>query len=317
MAMKASRGILVIDKKAGPTSHDIVARIRRILGLHRIGHCGTLDPLATGVLVLCFGTYTRLSEAIAETDKEYLVRLCLGATSDTGDAEGAIEPVAEIRVPSDDEVDGVLVRFRGNIRQVPPAYSAVKVGGVRSYHLARRKKAVEIPARSVRILQLEVLKCEYPDFEMRVVCSKGTYIRSLARDIGAALGCGAYVADLRRMRVGSLDLSVAVTVEEVQKAVDGRRLEELLVPTWRALSSLPAVTLSCRQVNTFLHGGTVATGSISETALETGAELEDGEIETCAVYDEAERLCGLGSWVDGSRSSLRPSKVLLPGGVDK
>ena len=312
--MKASRGILVIDKEAGPTSHDIVARLRRILGLHRIGHCGTLDPLATGVLVLCFGTYTRLSEAIAGTDKEYRVRLFLGATSDTGDAEGVIEPVAELRIPSRDDLDAVLVRFRGEISQIPPAYSAVKVGGVRSYHLARRKKAVEIPARPVRILQLEALKCEYPDFEMRVVCSKGTYIRSLARDIGAALGCGAYVADLRRTRVGNLDLSVAVTVDEVQKAFDGRRLEELLVPTSGALSSLPSVTLSSSQIKTFLHGGTVAAESVSETAPETGAEFE-ANVETCAVYDEAKRLCGLGSWVDGSRSSLRPSKVLLPGGV--
>ncbi len=314
--MKASRGILIIDKEAGPTSHDIVARMRRILGLHRIGHCGTLDPLATGVLVLCFGTYTRLSEAIAGTDKEYRVRLFFGATSDTGDAEGVIEPVAEMRIPSRDDVEAVLVRFRGEIRQIPPAYSAVRVGGVRSYHLARRKKVVEIPARSVRILQLEALKCEYPDFEMRVVCSKGTYIRSLARDIGAALGCGAYVADLRRTRVGNMDLSVAVTVDEVQKAFDGSRLEELLVPTSRALSSLPAVTLSSSQIKTFLHGGTIAAEFVSETAPETGAERE-ANAETCAVYDEAERLCGLGSWVDGSRSSLRPSKVLLPGGVEE
>ena len=317
--MKTSRGILVIDKKAGPTSHDIVARMRRVLGLHRIGHCGTLDPLATGVLVLCFGTYTRLSDVIAGADKEYRVRLCLGATSDTGDAEGVIESVAEMRIPSENEINAVLVRYRGEIWQIPPDYSAVKVGGVRSYQLARRKKAVEIPARPVRILQLEALRCEYPDFEMRVVCSKGTYIRSLARDIGADLGCGAYVAALRRTKVGSLDLSVAVTVEEVQEAVNGRRLGELLVPTSRALNSLPSVRLSPRQVKTFLNGGTVATEPIWETApeAETGLKMEDGCNQTCAVYDETERLCGLGSWVDGSRSNLRPSKVLLPAGAEE
>ena len=316
--MKTSRGILVLDKEPGPTSHDIVARMRRILGCRRIGHCGTLDPLATGVLVLCFGTYTRLSDAIAGTEKEYQVRLCLGATSDTEDAEGVIKPAAELRIPSDDEVVAALVRFRGTISQAPPAYSAVKVGGVRSYHLARRKKAVEIPARQVRIIQLEVLKCEFPDLELRVVCSKGTYIRSLARDIGTALGCGAYVADLRRIRVGSLDLSVAVTVDEVQKAVDEKRLGELIVPTSLALSSLHAVTLTHGQVATFLHGGTVATEPVCPTVTpQKGAELEAGRAGTCAVYDEAERLCGLGSWVDGSRTSLRPSKVLMPVGVEE
>lgn len=313
--MKASRGILVIDKPAGPTSHDIVARMRRILGMHRIGHCGTLDPLATGVLVLCFGTYTRLSEAIAETDKEYRVRLRLGATSDTGDAEGVIEPLAGMRIPSEDEVEAVLVRFRGEIRQIPPAYSAVKVEGVRSYRLARRNKAVEIPARPVRIKELEVLKCDYPEFKMRVVCSKGTYIRSLARDIGDALGCGAYVSELRRTRVGSLDLSVAVNVEEVQMAVAGRRLGEILVPTARALSSLPAVMLTPLEAKKFLQGATVATESVCEAASNTGVEEEN--LETCAVYDEAKRLCGLGFWVGGSRSRLRPAKVLLPGGVEE
>ena len=313
--MKASQGILVIDKEAGPTSHDIVSRMRRTLGMHRIGHCGTLDPLATGVLVLCFGTYTRLSETIAGTEKEYRVRLRLGARSDTGDAEGVIEPVAEMRIPSEGEVDAVLGSFRGEIRQIPPAYSAVKVGGVRSYHLARRKKAVEIPARPVRIMQLEVLKCDFPDLEMCVVCSKGTYIRSLGRDIGDALRCGAYVSDLRRTRVGSLDLSVAVNVEEVQMAVDGRRLGEILVPTARALSSLPAIILTPREVTTFLQGGTVATESVGESASKT-CVMEDANAETCAVYDEAERLCGLGSWVGGSRSRLRPAKVLLPVGVE-
>ena len=310
--MKDSRGILVIDKEAGPTSHDIVAGMRRILGMHRIGHCGTLDPLATGVLVLCFGTYTRLSETIAGTDKEYRVRLRLGARSDTGDAEGIIEPVAEMRIPSADEIDAVLGGFRGEIRQIPPAYSAVRVDGVRSYHLARRKKTVEIPARLVQIKQLEVLKCDFPEFDMRVACSKGTYIRSLARDIGDVLGCGAYVADLRRTRVGSLDLSVAVNAGEVQRAVDESRLGEILVPAARALSSLPSVTLTRREAKTFLQGGTVATESVGQSASETGV-FEDANVETCAVYDEAERLCGLGSWVGGSRSKLRPAKVLLPG----
>ena len=313
--MKPGRGILAIDKKAGPTSHDIVARMRRTLGMQRIGHCGTLDPLATGVLVLCFGTYTRLSETITGTDKEYLVRLRLGARSETGDSEGVIQPVPEMRIPSEDEVDAVLGGFRGEIWQIPPAYSAVKVGGVRSYHLARRKKAAEIPARPVRIMQLEVVKCGFPDFEMRVVCSKGTYIRSLAMDIGDTLGCGAYVVDLRRTRVGSLDLSVAVTVEEVQKAVDESRLGEILVPTARALSSLPAVMLAPREAKTFLQGGTVATESVGESASKTGV-VEDANVETCAVYDEAERLCGLGAWVGGSRSRLQPAKVLLPDGVE-
>ena len=155
-------GILVIDKEVGPTSHDVVARMRRILGMRRIGHCGTLDPLATGVLVLCLGPYTRLSEWISSGDKEYEATLRLGAESDTCDAQGQIEAVSDAPVPSDTDVARAVASFRGEIDQVPPAYSAVKVDGVRSYKLARRNQAVDLKARRVQIHDLRVAEYDYP-----------------------------------------------------------------------------------------------------------------------------------------------------------
>ena len=154
--MAVSKGILVIDKGAGPTSHDIVAQIRRIIGIRKVGHCGTLDPLATGVLVLCFGVYTRLSDNIASGEKQYTTQLRLGEISNTADADGVIEEVVGAIEPTEDSVNEIVGEFRGEIEQVPPAHSAIKIGGIRSYELARRNQAVELSPRGVIIRKLEV-----------------------------------------------------------------------------------------------------------------------------------------------------------------
>lgn len=302
--MTASRGILAIDKDEGPTSHDIVAQMRRILGMRKIGHCGTLDPLATGVLVVCFGVYTRLSDAIADTEKEYTATLILGANSDTSDAEGTIEPVVGIAVPNEADINAVAKRFRGVINQIPPAHSAVKLGGVRSYKFARRNQTVDLPARRVSIRELEISSYAYPRLDIRVICSKGTYIRALARDMGKELGCGAYIAGLRRLRVGTLDLSVAVPIDRIREAVANGTLNSHLIATPAALSTMPAFTLDADQVQTFLHGGTIAVpeATIAPVAVKPSY---------CAVYDSKERLCGLATVVDGEQSTLRPLKVLM------
>ena len=310
---EAREGILVIDKQQGPTSHDVVAQLRKVLGLRRIGHCGTLDPLATGVLVICFGSYTRLSEAISHADKEYVAELLLGATSDTGDAQGVITPAGYNAVPEAERIERALSCFRGNIEQVPPVYSALKIDGVRSYVLARQNRAVAMKPRRVDVGQLEVLEYFYPKLLVRVVCSKGTYIRSLAADIGGEIGCGAYVNSLRRTRVGGLDLTLATGVEQVASWVARGELSAHLVPPSRALDQLlPSVTLAGDQIKAFLHGGMVETtppNSIDEASA-AGVENADERSDECAVYDGASRLCGLGAWVD--RSSLRPLKVLVP-----
>ena len=304
---KIQEGFLVIDKDQGPTSHDVVAEMRRILGMRRIGHCGTLDPLATGVLVLCFGSYTRLSEWISAEEKEYESTFCLGATSDTGDAQGEIAPTDGKVAPTRDAVDAALDRFRGAIEQVPHAFSAIKVQGVRSYDLARRKQPVELKARPVFVSELEVLGYEYPDLVVRVVCSKGTYIRSLAQDLGALLGTGAYVKTLRRMRVGHLDLSSSFKLAEVRDSMATGGLEGCLVPPAQALCDLPRVMLEPRQLAVFGHGGLVPVEKSAASAARR-ARLAEGEIE-CAILDAKERLYGVARWVDGG-NTLKPLKVL-------
>ena len=308
--MAVSKGILVIDKGPGPTSHDIVAQIRRIIGIRKVGHCGTLDPLATGVLVLCFGAYTRLSDNIVLDEKQYTAQLRLGAISNTADADGVVEEIVGATEPTEDSVNEIVGGFRGEIEQVPPAHSAIKIGGIRSYELARRNQAVELSPRRVLIRKLEVRDYLYPVLELDVVCSKGTYIRSLGRDIGNELGCGAHVTSLRRTRVGNLDLSMSVSVDQIQNAVDGNFLDSYLVPVSMALSALPNVSLSPDQVRVFSHGGIVKmltpTGEDFHYRESTGFSSAQ-----YAVYDKDNSLCGLGTWVDEKRSALRPLKVLM------
>ena len=308
--MPVSKGILVIDKGPGPTSHDIVAQIRRIIGIRKIGHCGTLDPLATGVLVLCFGVYTRLSDNIAWGEKQYATQLRLGEISNTADADGVIEEVVGAIEPTEDSVNEIVGEFRGEIEQVPPAHSAIKIGGIRSYELARRNQAVELSPRRVLIRKLEVRDYSYPVLELDVVCSKGTYIRSLGSDIGNKLGCGAHVTSLRRTRVGNLDLSMSVSVDQIQNAVDGNFLDSYLVPVSMALSALPNVSLSPDQVRVFFHGGTVKMPAPIGEGFHS-KELTGSSSAQYAVYDKDNSLCGLGTWVDEKRSALRPLKVLM------
>ena len=300
-------GILVIDKPTGPTSHDIVASLRRILGMRRIGHCGTLDPLASGVLITCLGRYTRLSQWISAADKEYESAFCLGAVSDTGDSQGTLTPREGAPRPTRTEVETAMAEFRGRIRQVPPVYSAVKIGGVRSYELARRDEPATPPSRSVRVSTFETKAFDYPDLEVRIACSKGTYVRALATDLGERLGCGGYVERLRRVRVGALGADRAVGLDEVERRVAVGEIEQLFISPREALRPLPAVTLPAAPLSAFMHGNTVS-------VLDAGTQLEpestaSAEDVECAVFDELERLCGVGEWHSEGRS-LRPVKVL-------
>ncbi|MFC1526523.1 tRNA pseudouridine(55) synthase TruB [Candidatus Latescibacterota bacterium] len=290
-----ARGILVIDKESGPTSHDVVKVLRRVLGMRRVGHCGTLDPLATGVLVACFGRYTRLCDWIGTGEKEYEATLRLGAVSDTGDAEGKVTQVegAPLELPV---VAEALVPFRGWIDQVPPAHSAVKVRGVPSYRLARRQQAVTLEARRVEVKQLEVVDYEYPQLKLRLTCSRGTYVRSLAADLGESLGCGAHVTALRRLRVGQLSLHDAVTVASLEGSPDSEGTwRRHLAPEGRALAHMPPATLGAAASRSFVHGGSVtATGPADQA---------------CVVSNESGCLLGIGRWTEGGRA-LKPESVL-------
>ena len=299
MAERTGDGVLVVDKEPGPTSHDVVAALRRIAGLRRIGHCGTLDPLATGVLVVCLGRFTRLSQWLSEGEKAYDAAFFLGATSDTCDAQGNIVPGAGAEAPDSGRVRDALRGFEGSIEQVPPAFSAVKVNGVRSYDLARRRKAVPLKPRPVHIAELEMVAYDYPLLELRVWCSRGTYIRSLAADLGRELGCGAYVQSLRRTRVGALGLDSARSLPEIRDAAAAGRLAQCFVPLPQALAGLSEVVLDAPGLERFVHGNPVGMGEMADR----GQEL------VCAVYDRDMELRGIGR-LDAEGSSLRPLQVL-------
>ncbi len=205
-------GILIVDKPKGMTSHDVVALVRRHFRIKKVGHAGTLDPNATGVLVLLLGKATKLSETFLNQDKEYEAVMKLGEKTDSGDAEGKVIKVAEVRI-TEDELRKVIDDFRGEIEQVPPMFSAKKIDGKKLYKLARKGLEVKREPRKVWIKEIEVKNVSVPLVHFRVVCSKGTYIRQLADDIGDALGCGANLAELRRTRSGEFDLAKAVTFD--------------------------------------------------------------------------------------------------------
>jgi tRNA pseudouridine55 synthase len=228
-------GIVIIDKPAGITSHDVVSRARRIFGTRRIGHTGTLDPFATGVLVLCLGRMTRLSQFLTAAQKEYLGVVRLGCATDTGDLTGvALDPVIDASTVTPDSVRSVLNEFRGRIQQVPPMYAAKKVGGVKLYEMARRGEVIERKPVDIEIASLEIdaeTQASLPPgaIALRIACSAGTYIRKLAEDIGQRLGVGAHLVSLRRTRSGQCSIERALTLERLEEMKGDGRLEEAFV----------------------------------------------------------------------------------------
>lgn len=209
-------GIIVVDKPQGCTSHDIVDLIRRRFGLKKVGHAGTLDPMATGVLVILIGDYTKSANKFLGDDKEYDATLVLGATSDTGDAWGCVEKSTIPQEIDRDQIEAVFNKFLGEIDQVPPAYSAVKFKGKKLYELARKGISVNMAPRKVVIKKMNIHEIKMPEISFTVTCSKGTYIRQLSSDIGSALGCGAYLSGLRRTRSGRFSIKGAITVERLR-----------------------------------------------------------------------------------------------------
>ncbi|MBL9118979.1 MAG: tRNA pseudouridine(55) synthase TruB [Phycisphaerae bacterium] len=235
-AAPALDGVLVVDKPLGMTSFGVVARVRRRAGGVRTGHAGTLDPLATGVLVLALGKATKSIERLMATDKRYRTTVDLSAFTTTDDREGERTEVAVEKLPSADCVTAAVARFVGTIQQRPPAFSAMKVGGRRAYALARSGSPQELPARPVVIHDLTVLRYEWPELELDIRCGKGTYIRSLARDIGESLGTGGHCASLRRTAVGPFNQSLAVTLD----ALPDELTVDRLIPVERALAMMSA-----------------------------------------------------------------------------
>ena len=210
-------GVLLVDKAPGMTSHDVVAIVRRQLGTKKVGHCGTLDPLATGLLIVVLGRGTKIQDLLMAEDKEYVGTMTLGVTTDSQDREGATletKPLPE-NLPRE-TIDAAFAKFHGDFYQMPPMVSAIKQGGVPLYKLARAGKTVEREPRFVHVFAHEIQAVRLPDIDFRVVCSKGFYVRTYAHDIGAELGYGAHLKDLRRTKSGRFDLSRAVTVDEIR-----------------------------------------------------------------------------------------------------
>ncbi|MBI1290442.1 tRNA pseudouridine(55) synthase TruB [bacterium] len=237
-------GILLVDKPAGITSHDVVNRIRRIFQTRRVGHAGTLDPQATGILVVLLGEATRVSEYLMGVEKSYEGTIRFGVTSDTYDAEGVVETVPDAVLPASQEaIQEAANSMVGTILQTPPAYSAKKIAGKKLYEYAREGEVPEVEAREVEIRAFDILNYENGTSEFGVDCSSGTYIRSMAHDLGQRLGCGAILTELRRTDVGAFQIEDAHTLEAIEAAAESRTLGSVLVPIQRALPWMPVVHL--------------------------------------------------------------------------
>lgn len=283
-------GILIVDKPRDFTSHDVVAKLRGMLRQKKIGHAGTLDPMATGVLVVLLGSATRASDHASGQDKEYVARLRLGVVTDTQDSTGTVLEQHPVAV-SEAEVQAALPAFTGELRQLPPMYSALSVNGKRLYDLARKGVEVERRSRAITIERLELLPRQAgmtpEEHDLRAVCSKGTYIRTVCHDLGAALGCGGCMADLRRVRSGRFTLADALTFEQIAALLAENELESRVFPTDSVFSDLPEVHLNPEGDIRASHGS-----FFLPWHLKSGETPPEGG--RCRVYDSAGRFCQIG-----------------------
>lgn len=290
-------GILVIDKEVGWTSHDVVAKVRRITGERKVGHTGTLDPAATGVLPVCLGAATKIIEYLQDEGKSYYAEVVLGVATDTDDLEGQIASEAPVPDLTAAELDRALEPFRGVIAQVPPMYAAIKVAGRKLYEIARAGETVERAARRVRIETLALLGWEPPVARLLVDCSKGTYIRALARDLGAALGCGGHLHRLVRLRTGPFFLDQALTVGQLEAEFAATPWPELALHPDAALLDWPAIVLD--------EAGALAWRQGKDQRAGRGAAGEH-----CRAYSTGGDWLGLGRY-DAERGAWRPEKVVV------
>ncbi|MBE0434888.1 MAG: tRNA pseudouridine(55) synthase TruB [Methylomicrobium sp.] len=246
-------GILLLDKRLGVSSNRALQEVKHLFNANKAGHTGSLDPLASGLLPVCFGEATKVSGFMLDDDKRYQVVVRLGVVTDTGDAEGQVLKTRPVPPLSDDEILACLENFTGDIEQVPPMYSALKLNGKKLYELARQGKSVERKARPITIYKINLLKYQEPLLTLDVWCSKGTYIRTLAEDIGERLGCGGTVIELRRLASGRFVIDEAKSIEQLQEMSENERMN-CLIPVDKPIDSIPAVDLSEEQANSIKQG---------------------------------------------------------------
>ncbi|MDE6675417.1 MAG: tRNA pseudouridine(55) synthase TruB [Acetatifactor sp.] len=295
-------GIITVHKEKGYTSHDVVAKLRGICGQKKIGHTGTLDPEATGVLPVCLGSGTKLCDMLTDRDKEYVAVLRLGVETDTQDMTGRV--LAEHTVEADEEqVREAVLSFQGSYLQTPPMYSALKVNGKKLYELAREGKEVERQAREVRIEEIEILEQHLSTLRLRVVCSKGTYIRTLCADIGQKLGCGGVMESLVRTRVGEFSLKEALTLGQLQELKDQGRLSEAVSPVESVFLSCPVLHVR-RELERLLDNGNALT--VEQTAEKE--QYEPGRwVRVCRPDN---RFAGIYAYDEG-KGRYQPVKMFL------
>jgi len=282
----AISGVLVIDKPVGMTSHDVVQAIRLGTGIRRAGHTGTLDPRASGVLVILVGPAVRLSEYVSASDKRYQAVIRLGASTDTYDADGRFtqQTSAPVNI-TEQQFEETLKQFVGEIEQTPPPYSAVKVQGRRAYDMARQGEEVDLAPRKITVHHLEVLEWAPPEVVVDVHCSSGTYVRSLANDMGNALGCGAYLVGLRRTKSGRFSLRDATPLRKLQEAFHAGNWYQYLIPAAEALGDWPALELDPDQVEAVKHGHRIPAAP-DATGMVRGVSMA-GELVALLELDEA------------------------------
>lgn len=297
-------GIIIVNKEKDFTSHDVVAKLRGILKQKKIGHTGTLDPQAQGVLPVCLGNATKLCDVLTDKKKEYVATLLLGVTTDTEDMTGTVLTQNEVTV-TEEKVREVVASFVGKSMQVPPMYSALKVNGKKLYELAREGKVVEREARPIEVYELEILSVDLPRVELRVFCSKGTYIRTLCADIGAKLGCGGAMESLLRTRVEDFYLKQAHTLSEIEEIRDNNALDTIVIPVDEVFGYLPKIHMKPEFAIMIENGNTCPVSTIVEDELVP----EDGQ--RFLMYHSNGLFYGIYEYVEKD-GLLKPYKMFIP-----
>jgi tRNA pseudouridine55 synthase len=293
-------GILNINKPTGMTSHDVVARIRKLLKQKRVGHAGTLDPAASGVLPICLGQATRVAEYLSESGKAYLAEIVFGIVTDTYDSEGSIIRTSSIENLSLQQIEEALLRFTGPQMQLPPRYSAIKLQGQPAYKRMRAGEEVLLEPRPIVIYQLNIIDWHPPRLTLAIECSKGTYIRSLAYDLGEYLNCGAYLDKLVRARSGPFTLSESITLQQLAGAVTSNTIEAFLYPPDKVLQDYLALVLDATTAEHVRHGN----------PFKYEDQPEHASAQLARVYDESGHFLAIAQW-DTEQELWKPKKVFV------
>lgn len=296
-------GVLNIDKPAGWTSHDVVCRVRKLLKIKKIGHAGTLDPDATGVLILCIGKATKLVEYLTGMDKEYEAVMHLGETTSTQDASGEVLEKKEWKWIKEEDLAGCINRFTGEITQIPSAYSAIKIGGIPSYKRARKGEEVNIPVRKVNIFRIDYQGRKGADVSLKIHCSKGTYIRTLCHDMGGILGTGAHLSSLRRTRAGKFNVEDSISLEKLAEYVESDQMESEVYEMDEAMEGFPSIWLNEADERKTLHGAPLV---LKEGE---GANFLTGNL--VCLKSQVGNLVAIGKFEGEKTKRVRIEKVLI------